>query len=52
MQARVRPVESAGEGDDRGALRVEARDLDRVLDCLGAGAEENRLFRALSRASS
>ena len=42
-------VEAAGEGDDRGALRMEARNLDRVLDRLGAGAEEDRFLGRLAR---
>ena len=41
-------MEAAGEGDDRGALRVVARDLDRVLDRLGAGRQENGLLGRLA----
>ena len=37
------PVEGALEGDHRRALRVGARELDRVLDRLGARVEERRL---------
>ena len=36
-------VEAAGEGDDAGALGEGARDLDGVLDGLGAGGDEDRL---------
>ena len=38
MQASVRPWKPPEKAMTRGALRVEARDLDRVLDRLGAGA--------------
>ena len=42
-------MEGALEDDDGGALRVRARELDRVLDRLGAGVEEGRLRRAGER---
>ena len=42
-------VEGALEDDDGGALRVRARELDRVLDRLRAGVEERRLRRAGER---
>src|SRR4029077_13923978 len=37
-------VETAGEGDDRGALGVIARDLDGVLHRLRTGGEEDGLL--------
>ena len=49
MQASVRPWKPPGEGDDRGALGMEARDLDRVLDGLRAGAQEDGFLRRLAR---
>ena len=42
-------VKSAAERDDRRALRGVARDLDRVLDRLGARRQENGLLRRRSR---
>ena len=42
-------VEGALEDDDGGTLRVGARELDRVLDRLGAGVEERGLRRADER---
>ena len=36
-------MEPALEADDRRPLRVAARELDGVLDGLGAGVEERRL---------
>ena len=42
-------MEAAGEADDRRPARRRARDLDRVLDSLRAGAEEDRLLGALAR---
>ena len=42
-------MEPSFEADHRGPLRVAARELDRVLDGLGAGVEERRLGRAGER---
>ena len=42
-------VERALEADHRGAAGVGARELDRVLDRLGAGVEERRLGRPAER---
>ena len=42
-------VEGAVEGDHRRAARVGARELDGVLDRLGAGVEERGLDRARDR---
>ena len=42
-------VESAFECDHGRSLRVRARELDRVLDGLGAGVEERRLRRTAER---
>ena len=41
-------VEGVFEGDDAGTLGVGARDLDRVLDGLGAAVHEDRLLRKLA----
>ena len=42
-------MEAALERDHRGPLRVRARELDGVLDGLGAGVEERRLRGAGER---
>jgi hypothetical protein len=42
-------VETTFEGDNGRALGRQARNLDRVLDRLGAGVEENRSRRAGER---
>ena len=42
-------MEGPLERDHAGPLRVRARELDRVLDRLGAGVEEGRLRRARER---
>ena len=42
-------MEAALEADDGGAARVGARELDRVLDRLGARVEEGRLRGAAER---
>ena len=39
------PVITMGERDDRRTARILARDLDRVLGRLGAGRQQQRLFR-------
>ena len=41
------PVEAVLEGDDAGAFRRGARDLDRVLDRLGAAIDQQRLLGKL-----
>ena len=43
------PVVGVVEDDDRVAAGVGARDLDRVLDRLGAGVEQRRLLRVVAR---
>ena len=43
------PVEAARECDDRRTFGVNARDLDRVLDRLGAGIQEDRLLGKVTR---
>ena len=42
-------MEAAGERDHRRALRVVARDLDRVLDRFGARGQEDRLLGRRAR---
>ena len=42
-------VEAAAERNDAGAPRVRTRDLDRVLDRLGAGRHEDGLLRRWPR---
>ena len=49
MQRERAAVKSAGERDDRGALRRVTRDLDRVLDGFGARGQENGFLRRRSR---
>src|SRR5581483_12499717 len=43
------PVKASGESDDRRAARMEARDLDCVLDCLRSGGQKNGLLRGRAR---
>jgi len=49
IESSVRPWKAPSKQMTAGRFRVGARELDRVLDRLGAGVEERRLRRAAER---